>query len=210
MRIRRITGIFCVGLMLLVFTGIPSSAEIYRYRDENGVWHFSNIRSDRRYKLYLGEASERRSRYTGKADLNGYDGIIRLASRLFQVDSCLIKAIIKVETDFDHRAVSRKGAKGLMQLMPGTAAEMDVKDPLDPKQNILGGTRYFSLLLKRFKHNRTLALAAYNAGPEEVESRQAIPPFPETRKFVENVMNYYREFSDEAGPNTEISRTGTF
>ncbi len=189
MRILRLTWMLSVSFPLLFFAGTPASADIYRYKDENGVWHFSNIKSNRRYELFVKQASKRPS---GK---NKYDKMILQASRQFQVDSSLIKAIIKAESDFDHRAVSSKGAQGLMQLMPGTADDMDVKNPFDPEENILGGTRYFSLLLKRFKNNKTLALAAYNAGPQEVESRKGVPPFPETRSFVKKVMGYYRSFN---------------
>ena len=210
MPITRLAANLCAGVILLFCVVPPVSAEIYRYRDERGVWHFTNIKSDRRYKLYLGKPSGGKSGHTGKTDLDGLEEIIHLAARQFQVDSSLIKAIIKAETDFDHRAVSRKGAKGLMQLMPDTAREMGVKDPLDPEQNILGGTRYLSLLLKRFNDNKTLAIAAYNAGPEEVASRRAVPPFPETRKFVKNVMNYYREFRAASSTNPEVGRKRTF
>jgi soluble lytic murein transglycosylase len=85
-----------------------------------------------------------------------------------------------------------------MQLMPDTADAMEVKDPFDPKENILGGTRYISLLLKRFRNDKTLALAAYNAGPEVVESSRGIPPYPETKTFVKRVMNYYQSYNGES------------
>jgi soluble lytic murein transglycosylase len=124
-----------------------------------------------------------------------YDGIILQASKLFEVDRSLIKAVIKAESDFDHQAVSRKGAQGLMQLMPPTADAMDVENPFNPEDNILGGTRYLSLLLKRFKNNKELALAAYNAGPENVDSHQGVPPFPETENFVKKVMGYYKLYN---------------
>ena len=191
----RVTWISAVGLILFLFAGTPASADIYRYKDENGVWHFSNIKSNRHYELYIRWTPNNSSRYIIKGDIREYEEMIRQASKQFQVDSSLIKAIIKAESDFDHRAVSNKGAQGLMQLMPCTADDMNVKNCFDPKENILGGTRYFSLLLKRFNNNKTLALAAYNAGPEEVESRQGIPPFEETRTFVERVMNYYQSYN---------------
>ena len=98
----------------------------------------------------------------------------------------------------DHRAVSRKGAQGLMQLMPDTADLMEVDDPFDPEENIFGGTRYLSLLLKRFRDDKTLALAAYNAGPEAVETHKGIPPFSETRTFVRRVLDYYRTYRTES------------
>ena len=117
---------------------------------------------------------------------------------MFKIEPFLIKAVIKAESDFDNRAVSRKGAQGLMQLMPDTANDMKVNDPLSPEENIFGGTRYLSLLLERFKNNRRLALAAYNAGPETVEEYGGIPPFPETRTFVKRVLRYCKQY--ESGP----------
>ena len=164
-------------------------AEIFRYVDKSGVWHFTNRKTDIRYRLYIRSGSRTPSEY-----LVEYSGIVKKASDRFGVDIHFIKAIIKAESGFDHEAVSTKGAKGLMQLMPGTADDMAVMDPLDPEENIVGGTRYFSLMLKRFNNDKTLALAAYNAGPENVENYNGIPPFPETRAFVERVMRYYRSY----------------
>jgi len=185
----RVTWILAAGLLLVLLAGIPASADIYRYKDEKGVWHFSNIKSNKRYQLYMRRAPKK----TPGSGLNKYEKIILLASSQFQVESALIKAIIKAESDFDHRAISKRGAQGLMQLMPDTADAMNVKDPFDPQENILGGTRYFSLLLKRFQNDKTLAVAAYNAGPEEVESRNGIPPFPEPRTYVKRVMDFYQK-----------------
>jgi hypothetical protein len=189
---------FLVCLILLLFAGTPASADIYRYKDKDGVWHFSNIKSNKHYELFIRWTPNHASKNITKDDTKDYEEVIRQASSKFQVESSLIKAIIKAESDFDHRAVSSKGAQGLMQLMPDTACDMNVKNCFDPKENILGGTRYLSLLLKRFNNNKTLALAAYNAGPEEVASRQGIPPFEETRTFVEKVMNYYQTYNGGA------------
>jgi len=183
---------FVLSLVFILLIGKSTSADIYRYKDENGVWHFSNIKSNKHYKVYIRQGSKRISA------IDKYEEIIILASRQYQVDCALIKAIIKAESDFDHRALSKKGAQGLMQLMPDTADKMEVEDPFDPKENILAGTRYFSLLLKKFKNDKTLALAAYNAGPEEVESRNGVPPFPETKKYVKKVLTYYRTFNGDS------------
>lgn len=182
-----------IPLFALLFfaQGVRSvSADIYCYEDENGVLHFTNVRTDSRYRIF-----SRSARRTPAQYIEDFADIIRTASRKYQVDPCLIKAIIKAESDFDHTAVSHKGAQGLMQLMPQTAADMAVQDPFDPKENILGGTRYFSMLLKRFKNDRVLALAAYNAGPERVESCRGVPPFPETEDFVDKVLAYYRSYN---------------
>ena len=178
-----------VAFFMLLFCE-SASADIYRYRDEKGVWHFTNVKSDKRYKLYLRTYSRKPNQY-----ILDYEGIIKQAARRFRVEFPLIKAVIKAESDFNHRAVSHKGAQGLMQLMPDTAEEMDVGDPFNPEENIFGGTRYLGLLLERFKNNKRLALAAYNAGPEAVEEHQGIPPYPETRTFVKRVLYYYDQYN---------------
>ena len=178
-----------IGLSLLLGICSPSSADIYRYQDKNGVWHFADIQKDTGYKLYLRTPKKRATQY-----IKEYEGIIVQASRRFKVDPSLVKALIKAESDFDSRAVSHKGAQGLMQLMPETADAMEVANPFSPEENIFGGTRYFSLLLERFENDKTLALAAYNAGPEAVESYGGIPPFPETESFVARVLDYYEKY----------------
>lgn len=181
---------FLAGLGLLLWTGCPAWADVYRYVDKDGVWHFTNIKNDSRYKLYM-----RTPKQTPKEYIEKYEDVIRQASRRFGIEPTLIKAVIKAESDFNHRAVSHKGAQGLMQLMPGTADQMAVDNPFNPEENIYGGTRYLSSLLKRFNNNKRLALAAYNAGPEKVESYNGIPPYRETRIFVKRVLNYYRIYN---------------
>jgi len=178
------------GLALSLFFSLPVSADIYRYVDKEGVWHFTNVRTDAQYKLYI-----KTTRKTPSKFIKEYEGIILQASRRFEVDASLVKAIIKAESYFDHKAVSHKGAQGLMQLMPQTANAMAVENPFDPEENIFGGTRYLSLLLKRFNNDKRLAVAAYNAGPERVETCNGIPPIAETEQFVKKVMNYYRDYN---------------
>lgn len=187
------TKMVCVaaaGYLLALFPYTAARADIYRYVDKNGVWHFTNIKSNSRYRLYLQTPKKTVSAY-----IKEYGGIISQASKRFGVDFSLIKAVIKAESDFDHKAVSSKGAQGLMQLMPETADIMAVKNPFNPEENIFGGTRYLSLLLKRFDNNKKLALAAYNAGPKNVETYKGIPPFPETKTFVKRVLNYYHSYN---------------
>jgi soluble lytic murein transglycosylase-like protein len=163
--------------------------DIYRFKDEHGVWHFTNIPTDPRYRLYM-----KSSGLTAKSYIVKYDEIIKTASRQFDVDPHLVKAIIKAESSFDPHAISESGAQGLMQLMPDTARDMRVDNPFDPEENILGGTKYLGLLLKRFKRNMRLAVAAYNVGPTTVDNSNGIYPNPRTRRFVEKVMTYYQEF----------------
>jgi len=178
-----------IGLSLLLGICSLSSADIYRYQDKNGVWHFADIKKDTGYKIFLRTPKKKASQY-----IKEYEGIIGQASRRFKVDPSLVKALIRAESDFDHRAVSNKGAQGLMQLMPETANAMEVANPFSAEENIFGGTRYLSLLLERFKNDEMLALAAYNAGPEAVESYGGVPPFPETESFVAKVLDYYEQY----------------
>ena len=114
---------------------------------------------------------------------------IQQISRENNVDPKLVKAIIEQESGFNPNAVSKSGALGLMQLMPGTAREMGIKDPLNPVENIQAGTKYLSSLLNRYQGNVTLALSAYNAGPRNVEKFKGIPPFAETKKYVNEIMS---------------------
>ena len=180
-------------LAFLPFISTPLWADIYRYVDKNGVLHFTNVKTDRRYTIFI-----RSARQTSAEYIKEYRGIIKQASKRFGIDAHFIRAIIKAESGFDHKATSSKGAQGLMQLMPGTADDMAVEDPFDPEENIFGGARYFSLLLKRFNNDKILALAAYNAGPEAVEIHKGVPPFPETKAFVKRVMDYYETYNSSA------------
>ena len=170
----------------------PADADIYRFKDKNGVWNFTNTRSDRRYKLYI-----RTNKLKGEQYIVRYENIINRASKKFGIDAQLIKAIIMAESSFNPYAISKSGAKGLMQLMPVTANDMRVENPFDPEDNILGGTKYLSMLLKRFNNDKKLALAAYNAGPKTVDDNNSIPQNPQVREFVDKVMRYYTEFQNK-------------
>jgi Transglycosylase SLT domain len=119
------------------------------------------------------------------------EALIRKYAQIYGVDPSLVRAVMRHESGFKASAVSPKGAQGLMQLMPGTAALMGVKNPFDPEQNIAGGVGYLRNCLDRFQHNVPLAVAAYNAGPEAVARCGAIPPYQETQVFVNNVMGAY-------------------
>ena len=125
-----------------------------------------------------------------------YFSIIRQAGMRHGVESAMIKAIIMAESSYNPRAVSSRGAVGLMQLMPTTADSMGVKDRFDPEHNINGGVRYFKRLLVRFKNNTRLALAAYNAGAKKVKRYNGIPPYKTTRSYIDKVFQYYRKYKD--------------
>ena len=189
MSVKRPTFLFVFGATIMFSAMNFASADIYRYQDEQGVWHFTNIKSDTRYKLFFKTPGREPTEY-----IKEYESLIQQASEKFSVDPYLIKAVIKAESDFDYQAVSSKGAQGLMQLMPETAYDMEVGDPFDPEANIFGGARYLGLLLERYKNDKMKALAAYNAGPERVEEYQGIPPFTETRDFIERVLKYYEAY----------------
>jgi soluble lytic murein transglycosylase len=177
-------------LLLLGFCYYHDScrADIYRYVDENGVIHFTNIPNHRDYQLII--KSGRDFKYKEKR----YDNIIRTLCREYSIDTALVKAIIKAESDFDPYAVSKKGAQGLMQLMPHRAKELRVSNPFDPYQNLKGGIRHLRRLLDRFNGNISMVLAAYNAGENVVLRENRVPPFKETRNYIKKVMRYKEYF----------------
>lgn len=120
-----------------------------------------------------------------------YDAFIREASRLYQLPEAFVRAVVRVESDFNPNVVSNAGAMGLMQLMPGTARSMGVVDPFDPRQNILGGTRYLRVLANSFNGDLVLTVAAYNAGGGAVTRYRGVPPYAETRRYVQRVLRHY-------------------
>ena len=179
----------------------PAGAAIYSYVDAAGAIHYSNVPTDPRFTLLLRDPSppseHRRGEPRGSWDLL-YRGPIEDAARLAEVPGALLRAVIGVESAFDPNAVSSKGAQGLMQLLPATSARYGVHDPFEPADNVRGGARYLSDLLKRYGNHLELALAAYNAGEDAVErSGRTIPPFAETRAYVPAVLKLYRAFAKD-------------
>jgi soluble lytic murein transglycosylase-like protein len=185
---------------------IPSSlrADIYRYQDERGVIHFTNTPTDSKYQLFLKEQQKSKASLPSKgnpktfsssiSNLNNYIQLaphIDEASQQYGIDPKLIQAVIHVESNFDPQAVSSKGAQGLMQLMPQTARDLQVSDAFSPKENIDGGTRYLRYLMDIYNQDMSLALAAYNAGPEKVNLYKGVPPYQETKTYVQKVMQIY-------------------
>lgn len=187
---------FFVLLIYMFASGLPVCADIYTYVDANGVMHFTNVPTSKPsdFRVYLKE-------YPGGAvstySTQKYDNFISQASDRYGVEFSLVKAIIKAESDFNHRAVSRAGAMGLMQIMPDNLGELKIDDPFNPWENIMGGTQYLKKLLNYYKGKLPLALAAYNAGPNVVDLYKNIPPFRETENYVEKVMKYYYSYKKQ-------------
>jgi soluble lytic murein transglycosylase-like protein len=180
-------------------------ADVYSFTDEHGVSHFSNVPSDSRYQLLLATPAEQTTPVAKVPAVDWlarsaqYDGVIKGAAKAATIQAALLRAVIVVESGFNPRAVSKKGAIGLMQLLPATARRYGVKNIYDPEQNVRAGARYLSDLLARFDSNVELALAAYNAGEEAVERYgRRIPPYRETLSYVPNVLRVYQRLIDQA------------
>jgi soluble lytic murein transglycosylase-like protein len=182
---------------------LAAKDDIYMYRASNGVPYFSDTRPLNGGYTYIKTFQGRPTAVASCAGVTpailesraaNYSALIGDTARDYGVDPGLVKAVMRVESCFDKKAVSRVGAQGLMQLMPGTAFELGVKDSFDPAQNIRGGVEYLSRMLTRFDNNHELALAAYNAGPEAVKSYGRIPPYPETQSYVRRVLKNYQTY----------------
>lgn len=166
-------------------------ADIYMYIDSNGTVNFTNTPTTSNCKLYIRETPKK---IKPGSNTQKYDDIIKKAQKKYGVEFSLIKAVIHVESYFNPRAVSKKGAKGLMQIMPDNYKTLLVKDPFNPSQNIMGGTLYLQRLLQRYEYKLPLVLAAYNAGPVAVDKYQRIPPYKETQDYVRKVMKTYSRY----------------
>lgn len=177
--------------ILLLFSG-NAFADFYSYTDAEGVVHITNAPTSARYRWMMGE---KRTRWHS-VENRRFDDIINDTAARYGIDPRLVRAVVKAESDFDAHAVSRKGAHGLMQLMPDTARLMGVRDIHDPEENIEGGVRKLSTLLKMFDWNLHLALAAYNAGEAAVLKYRDIPPYSETRNYVKRVLYYYNLYKN--------------
>ena len=188
-------GLRVILIIAVILMGKPmvGYADIYLHIDKDGVMHFTNtpVESENttvRYRFYRREDAPRKKQ---KRSFDNIDTYITEAAKHHDVSFPLIKAMIKVESDFNPTAVSNKGAMGLMQIMPFNFKQLSITDPFDPWENIMGGVRYFREMLNKFNGDLPLSLAAYNAGPNAVDKYGSIPPYPETIDYVEKVLRFY-------------------
>jgi soluble lytic murein transglycosylase-like protein len=195
-----------IALLLLLGCGLtrPGWADIYAYTAADGSVSLSNVPTDERYAVLIPEpalgaapvaAMPKTKIQPGLARKAGYDQIVDEVSRTYGLESALLHAVISVESRYNPKAVSKKGAAGLMQLMPQTAKRYGVADAFDPLQNLNGGARYLRDLLRLFNNNTSLALAAYNAGEHAVMKHgNRIPPYRETLNYVPQVLDFYQRY----------------
>jgi hypothetical protein len=181
---------------------LRGESQVYHFTDENGVSHFTNMPSDPRFKAVPGEPRPPRSE--GDSKSRPYEKMIVSVAARHRIDPNLLRAVIKCESDFNHLAISRAGAQGLMQLMPDTARLVDVDNPFDAGENIEGGAKYLKYLLSSFDTVR-LALAAYNAGEGAVRRAGGIPPYRETRNYVAAVLSQYERYSSLGADSDPIT-----
>ena len=193
------------ALLLLCGITTNAAADIYTWTDKDGVTHFSNRRRSGA-KVYVKSRAGRSKKRTRRGVVpvppsdrsidrfTRYDQHIREAATLYQIPEELVRAVIKVESDYDARAVSHAGAQGLMQLMPPTALRMQIRDSFNPRLNIFAGTRYLRVLANTFNGDLQLTIAGYNAGEGAVMRYGGIPPYEETQHYVVKVLQYYHRY----------------
>lgn len=193
---------------VLLLAARPATAELYSYVDEDGIIHLTNLAKGGHYQPYDapdaegfgGQAPVVWEYETGKervlypVNVTRFDDLLREAAEHYNLPFAFIKAVAKVESNFNPTAVSHANAKGLMQLIDATAAAMKVEDPFDPRQNVYGGARYLRILANQFKGNMALTAAAYNAGPDRVKRVGRIPNIRETQRYVRRVLQMYRHY----------------
>jgi soluble lytic murein transglycosylase-like protein len=197
-----------VGLCCLALVAAPgfAAADIYHFTDGDGVVHYTNVQPGHGSswrRLYRTDESSAREppsafrsaeRNPDPGRLQRYDAHIKEAALLYQLPEAFIRAVMLVESNFFSDAISEDGAMGLMQLMPETALNMGVLNAFDPRQNVLGGTRFLRVLANRFNGDLVLTVAAYNAGEAAVDKYRGVPPYAETRRYVRRVLHHYYAF----------------
>jgi soluble lytic murein transglycosylase-like protein len=184
---------------MLILTVTSVRADIYRYEDNDGIIHFTDAPTDRRFKIFMRELKKDKQlrtklQFSNSVNPAEYEQIISSCAAKYGVKPSLIKAVIHAESGYNPNAVSRKGASGLMQLMPATARSLKVSNNFDPKENVEGGVKYLRFLLDTFRGDVSLAVAAYNAGLNKVAKYGGIPPYSETRSYVNRVLSYMQSY----------------
>ncbi|WP_173199676.1 lytic transglycosylase domain-containing protein [Geobacter sp. SVR] len=184
---------------LLVLSPPEGCADIYKYEDSEGVLHFTDAPTDKRFVIFMRDIKKDRElrtrlKLSQNANPAEYEQIIKTCSEKYGVSAPLIKAVIHAESGYNPNAVSHKGASGLMQLMPGTAKSLKVSNSFNPRDNVEGGVKYLRFLLDTFRGDVSLALAAYNAGLNKVAKFGGIPPYAETRTYVDRVLSYMQSY----------------
>ena len=176
----------------VVTAATPAAAQVYKRTATDGTTYFTNVQPSPSYqRAAYTPAPTRVAQRPSSADYGAYSQEIAEAAARYAVPERLIWAVIRTESGFDRRAVSSKGARGLMQLMPETAAILGVRDSFNPRENIHAGARHLRALMERFGYDLPLAIAAYNAGEKPVLAFRGIPPYPETREYVARVLRLY-------------------
>ncbi len=176
------------------------AGDIYRFEDDEGVLHFTDTPNDHRFKIFIRDLKKEKKLRTAfhlaRYDRNPgeFEPIITQCSTDYGVERSLVKAVIHAESAYNPQAVSPKGARGLMQLMPGTAQDLKVMDSFNPRENIRGGVKYLRFLLDTFRGDVPMALAAYNAGLSKVARYGGIPPYEETRNYVSRVLTLQKNY----------------
>jgi soluble lytic murein transglycosylase-like protein len=186
-----LAGAAGLSFVLVLSAAGTSHADVYLYRDRFGVLHFTNAPTAARSTILFRDYEPASTMVWPRVSATHYDGVIRDIAARYGVEYALVKAVIRAESAFNHRAISPKGALGLMQLMPETAALHRVHNVFAPSENIEGGVKHLRMLLDRYGGNLTLALAAYNAGVGAVkDAGYHVPAYPETREYVRRVLTY--------------------
>jgi len=201
----KIEWIFGGLLCLLTITSQGEAGSIFKFEDNEGTVHFSDEIPETNYKIHVisfHETLRKAIKRTSKADLKK---MITKLSEEFRMEPHLVQAVVKAESEYDPMAVSRSGARGLMQLMPATAESLGVRNIHDPEENIRGGIRYLKKLMTRFPNNVDHAIAAYNAGERAVIKYNGVPPFAETVDYVKKVRKYYDELKTRATESASIN-----
>jgi soluble lytic murein transglycosylase-like protein len=199
LKISHITVLLTCQVCLMILTASSVRADIYRYEDDEGIVHFTDAPTDRRFKIFMRDLKkdkQLRTKLQLASSVNPaeYEQIISSCASKYGVSPSLIKAVIHAESGYNPNAVSSKGASGLMQLMPGTARSLKVSNSFDPKDNVEGGVKYLRFLLDTFRGDVSLAVAAYNAGLNKVARYGGIPPYNETRTYVNRVLSYMQSY----------------